>query len=77
MTPESLPGELGSDFIALQSHMRMLSESFIAIGEQKAKIELVNIIVELIAEKDLSGDEIAVQVLNWLWLEISDRYPID
>lgn len=77
MNADSLPGELGSDLILLTARMQMLMDATIKLGEQKARVELMRVIAELIAEKDVAGDSLAVDVLNWLWVELSERYPVD
>jgi predicted FMN-binding regulatory protein PaiB len=77
MNAESLPGELESDLLVLQTRMQILMNATIKLGEHKARTEIMGVISQLIAEKDMAGDEIAVQVLNWLWVELSERCPID
>lgn len=76
MNAESLPGELGSDLITLKTRADTLLDAAIAIGEAKARSEIFELITQLIAEKERAGDEIAVQVLTWMWFELSERYPI-
>jgi hypothetical protein len=49
----------------------------IKFGEEKARTEMMLIIRDLMQEKDMSGDDVAVQVLNWLWLSLADRYQVE
>lgn len=76
MNADSLPGDLGSDLLVLQTRMEILMDANIKLGEQKARVEVMQVIAELIAEKDVIGDSLAVDVLNWLWVELSERYPV-
>ena len=77
MNADSLPGDLGSDLLVLQTRMKLLMDANIKLGEQKARVEMMKVVSELIAEKDRAEDELAVNVLNWLWSELADRYPIE
>jgi hypothetical protein len=77
MNADSLPGDLGSDLLVLQTRMQILMDANIKLGEQKARVELMQVIAELIAEKDRAEDELAINVLNWLWVELAERYPVE
>lgn len=77
MKANDLPGELDSDFIVLQTRMSMLIESFTKLGAHRGRIEFFNAFRELIQEKESSGDEIAIQVLNWAYLELAERLPVE
>jgi len=57
--------------------MQILMDANIKLGEQKARVELMQVIAELIAEKDRAEDELAINVLNWLWVELAERYPVE
>ena len=77
MNADSLPGDLGSDLLVLQNRMQNLIDANIKLGEQKARVEMMQVIAELIAEKDRAEDELAINVLNWLWVELAERYPVE
>jgi hypothetical protein len=77
MKASDLPGELDSDFIVLNTRLSLLIESFIKLGEHKSRREFFDAFRELLQEKEAVGDEIAIQVLNWAYLELAEKLPID
>lgn len=77
MDAKDLPGELESDMMILGTRAEMLIRSSVKLGEVKARIELFQLIREAMADKYASGDEIAGAILEWLWLELAEKYQID
>jgi hypothetical protein len=77
MEAKDLPGELESDMMILGTRAEMLVRSSVKLGEMKARIELFQLIREAMADKYSQGDEIAGAILEWLWLELSEKYQID
>lgn len=77
MKSNDLLGELDSDFIVLNTRLSMLVEAFIKLGAHKERIEFFNAFRELLQEKEASGDEIAIQVLNWAYMELAERLPVN
>jgi hypothetical protein len=77
MEAKDLPGELESDLMILGTRAEMLVRSSVKLGEMKARIELFQLIREAMADKYAQGDEIAGAILEWLWLELSEKYQIN
>lgn len=77
MIDDSLPGDLGSDLVILQTRLSILMNATIKFGEEKARTKMMLIIRDLMQEKDMAGDDVAVQVLNWLWLSLADKYQVE
>ncbi len=77
MKANDLPGDLDSDFIILETRLSILVDAFINLGGHKARREFFDIFRELLIEKEAANDEIAVQVLNWAYLELADRIPVE
>lgn len=77
MDAKDLPGELDTDMMILGARAEMLIRSSIKLGEAKARIELFQLIREAMADKYASGDDTAGAILEWLWLELAEKYQID
>jgi hypothetical protein len=77
MKASDLPGELESDFIVLDTRLSLLVDAFIKLGEHKERQQFFNTFRELLIEKEAAGDEIAVQVLDWAYMQLADRIPIE
>ncbi len=77
MKASDLPGELDSDFMILETRLSLLVDAFIKLGEYKGRREFFDVFRELLNEKEAAGDEIAVQVLNWAYMELADRIPVE
>lgn len=77
MKASDLPGELDSDYMILETRLSLLIESFMTLGEHKARIEFFNAIRELMNKKEAEGDAIAAEVLNWAYLQLADMIPIE
>jgi hypothetical protein len=71
------PGELDSDYLILETRLSLLTESFVKLGEMKSRQDFFDAFRQLMSEKQLENDEIAVQVLNWAYLELAERLPVD
>lgn len=77
MKASDLPGELDTDYIVLETRLRLLAESFVKLGEHKARIEFFNAFRKLLVEKESAGDEIATQVLSWAYEQLADSIPVE
>lgn len=77
MKASDLPGELDSDYIVLETRLSLLAESFVKLGEHKARIEFFNALRALLNEKESTGDEIATQVLSWAYTQLADTIPVE
>lgn len=77
MKASDLPGELDSDFMVLETRLSLLIESFVKIGVHAGRSKFFDAFRELMQEKEAAGDEVAVQVLNWAYLELGNRLPVD
>ena len=77
MEAKDLPGELESDMMTLDARAKTLVRASIELGEIKARIELFQLIREAMADKYTQGDDIAGAILEWLWLELSEKYQIN
>lgn len=77
MKASDLPGELDSDFMILETRLSLLVDAFIKLGEHKGRREFFDVFRELLTEKEAAGDEIAVEVLNWAYMELAERIPIE
>ena len=77
MEAKDLPGELESDMMTLDSRAKTLVRASIELGEVKARMELFQLIREAMADKYAQGDDIAGAILEWLWLELSEKYQIN
>jgi len=77
MEAKDLPGELESDMMTLDARAKTIVRASIELGEIKARIELFQLIREAMADKYTQGDDIAGAILEWLWLELSEKYQIN
>lgn len=77
MKASDFPGELDSDYLILESKLSLLTESFVKLGEIKSRQDFFDAFRQLMSEKQAENDEIAVQVLNWAYLELAERLPVD
>lgn len=77
MKASDLPGELDSDFMVLETRLSLLVEAFIKLGGHKGRLEFFSAFRELMQEKEAAGDEVAVGVLNWAYLELAERLPVE
>ncbi len=72
MKASDLPGELDSDYMILETRLSLLVESFVRLGEHKAKIEFFEAFREILREKEQDGDQIATDVLVWAYERLAD-----
>lgn len=77
MKASEFPGELDSDYLILESKLSLLAESFVKLGEMKFRQDFFDAFRRLMSEKQADNDEIAVQVLNWAYLELAERLPVE
>lgn len=76
MTPINLPGETPDDFAKLQTLLMQAAMRGMEIASVSQRHDFFQALRELIEEKDLSGDQIAVDTLNWAYEEIANRIPL-
>lgn len=76
MNREDFPNELDSDYLLLLAKFSSLLDQMVLLGEEKARVTIFATIRELLTEKDMAGDEIAAEVINWVWSELATRYQI-
>lgn len=49
-----------------------LNAELYTLGGMAERIEFFSALKDLISEKDLAGDVVAVEVLSWAWEQLSD-----
>ena len=76
MSPINLPGETPDDFAKLQTLLMQAAMRGMEIASVSQRHDFFQALRELIEEKDLSGDQIAVDTLNWAYEEIANRIPL-
>jgi hypothetical protein len=64
--------ELHKDIERVIDKMSGAAHDLVLMGAEVERIEFFEHLRELIAEKDLAGDQIAVEVLSWAYEKLAD-----
>jgi hypothetical protein len=76
MTTPNLPGDLPEDFSRLEQLIHQAALKGIEIASTSERHLFFQALRDLIHEKDMAGDHIAVDTLNWAYEQIADRVPL-
>jgi cell fate (sporulation/competence/biofilm development) regulator YlbF (YheA/YmcA/DUF963 family) len=77
MSLKNLPGDLPDDYAKLKDLVDQAVHRAIELAESAQRFEFFQALRDLIQEKDLAGDQIAVDTLNWACEQIASRIPLD
>ena len=65
--------DIPREYTRLNGSLFDIIDTAIRLGEDKHRLELFKIFRDLIREKDLAGDAIAVEVLSWAYEKLAQE----